>query len=27
MHDPRQRTEYGKQVRMSYATAPPGATT
>ena len=25
MHDPRQRTEYGKQVRMSYATSPSGA--
>ena len=24
MHDPRQRTEYGKQVRMSYATSPTG---
>ncbi len=25
MHDPRQRTEYGKQVRLSYATSPSGA--
>jgi aldehyde:ferredoxin oxidoreductase len=24
MHDPRQRTEYGKQVRVSYATSPTG---
>ena len=24
MHDPRQRTEYGRQVRMSYATSPTG---
>ena len=24
MHDPRQRTEFGKQVRMSYATSPSG---
>jgi aldehyde:ferredoxin oxidoreductase len=24
MHDPRQRTEYGKQVRISYATSPSG---
>lgn len=24
MHDPRQRTEYGKQVRMSYTTSPTG---
>ncbi len=24
MHDPRQRTEYGRQVRMSYATSPSG---
>jgi aldehyde:ferredoxin oxidoreductase len=24
MHDPRQRTEYGKQVRISYATSPTG---
>jgi aldehyde:ferredoxin oxidoreductase len=24
MHDPRQRTEYGRQVRMSYATSPGG---
>src|SRR5438445_3950098 len=24
MHDPRQRTEYGKQVRVSYATSPSG---
>ena len=25
MHDPRQRTEYGRQVRVSYATSPSGA--
>lgn len=25
MHDPRQRTEYGRQVRVSYATSPGGA--
>jgi aldehyde:ferredoxin oxidoreductase len=25
MHDPRQRTEYGRQVRISYATSPSGA--
>jgi aldehyde:ferredoxin oxidoreductase len=25
MHDPRQRTEYGRQVRLSYATSPSGA--
>jgi len=24
MHDPRQRTEYGKQVRISYSTSPTG---
>ena len=25
MHDPRQRTEYGRSVRVSYATSPSGA--